>query len=153
MSRRQAQIPQSLPDWMLSIALRSRRDPVGESRGICALRILRRQFPEHALELARRMAPPTAQVEARMPILQREGAVLVRDVTFQGTTVPKGTAVESLGASSGYVTVHYGAYGVVIEIPLADMRAMTDADRKRLERAEVARGQPAPDVETDSPSP
>ena len=141
-SRRTAKAARApLPAWLVETVLRSRRDPVGEGRGIVARRILRRHHPDLALDLSRRMAPPTRHLEARMRILLREGAALARDVEFDGVLLPRGTPVDELGQTRGTVFVGLPDYSMAIDVALADMRAMTPADHERLRERPVGYGQ------------
>jgi hypothetical protein len=78
-----------------------------------------------------------------MQILIRESAVAARDATFQGTTTPKGTVVEDLGQASGARVVNLGAYGVAIDMPLADVRATTDLNRSSITDGAVDYRRPA----------
>jgi hypothetical protein len=141
------------PDRMVATALRSRQELVREGRGIC---VLRRQFPDHAQNLARRMALPVRQAAARMQILYRDGADLARDTMFQDVALPKGTPVDDLGHTRGTVFASFeglmGRTNMAIDVALSGMRAMTQADRKRLVERPVVNGHHVPDPD-DSPAP
>lgn len=142
-----------LPDRMVATALRDRQDLVRERRGIC---VLCRQFPDHAQNLARRMALFVRQAAARMQILYRDGAVFARDVTFQDFALPKGTPVDDLGQARSTVFASLegpmGRTNIATDVAPSNMRAMTQADRNSLVKRPVVSGQHVPDPD-DSPAP